>query len=290
MREPILSGVDVSKWQGNFDFARARDEGFGFAVVKGGGCDSSDSYYVDSRFQRNYEAAKAVGFPVGVYWYSRAMTVTEAAEEARYFHDHVLRGRKFELPVYLDVEDAGTMGTLTQDELTDVVRTWCAYLEGLDYWVGIYSTPGWFAHRMHDESLMGYAHWIAYWGTECTYRYRDTGVFGMWQYGGDVNKLRSPVVAGVVTDQNYLYIDYPTLIREAGRNGYAAPIPASSQANSTATGGTDTDAKTYEEIADEVIAGKWGLGIFRRSRLQKAGYDPSTVQRIVNEKLRKQEK
>lgn len=43
--------------------------------------------------------------------------------------------------------------------------------------------------------------------------------------------------------------------------------------------------KTNEQIADEVIAGKWGNGTDRIARLKKAGYDPTTIQNIVNQKL-----
>lgn len=43
--------------------------------------------------------------------------------------------------------------------------------------------------------------------------------------------------------------------------------------------------KTNEQIADEVIAGKWGNGSDRINRLKKAGYDPTTIQNIVNQKL-----
>lgn len=43
--------------------------------------------------------------------------------------------------------------------------------------------------------------------------------------------------------------------------------------------------KTVGEIASEVIAGKWGTGSDRKSRLTAAGYDYSAVQAVVNAKL-----
>lgn len=49
----------------------------------------------------------------------------------------------------------------------------------------------------------------------------------------------------------------------------------------------DTTGKSIEEIAKEVIAGKWGSGTDRRNRLQAAGYAYSTVQAKVNEILGK---
>lgn len=44
--------------------------------------------------------------------------------------------------------------------------------------------------------------------------------------------------------------------------------------------------KSNEEIADEVIAGKWGVGKDRERRLEEAGYDYKAVQKIVNKKMK----
>lgn len=45
--------------------------------------------------------------------------------------------------------------------------------------------------------------------------------------------------------------------------------------------------KTVDELAQEVIAGKWGNGADRKNRLTNAGYNYSEVQRRVNEILNK---
>lgn len=44
--------------------------------------------------------------------------------------------------------------------------------------------------------------------------------------------------------------------------------------------------KTNEEIANEVIAWKWGNGDERKNKLIQAGYDYSVIQKIVNNKLK----
>ena len=48
--------------------------------------------------------------------------------------------------------------------------------------------------------------------------------------------------------------------------------------------------KSIDEIAREVIAGKWGNGADRKNRLTKAGYDYDAVQNRVNEMLGKASK
>lgn len=47
------------------------------------------------------------------------------------------------------------------------------------------------------------------------------------------------------------------------------------------------DMKSLEEVAQEVIDGKWGNGVDRRQRLRAAGYNASMVQAKVNELLKK---
>ena len=56
-------GIDVSHWQGSFDFARAKSkEGVEFAVIKAGGADAG--LYKDSQFEANYKKCEECGLPV----------------------------------------------------------------------------------------------------------------------------------------------------------------------------------------------------------------------------------
>ena len=250
-------GIDISKWQGDFDFDAALKEGVKFAVVKGGGGDSG--LYVDSKFLRNYAEAKKRNLPVGTYWFSKALTVDEAEKEAEYFYKNVLQDRKFELPVYMDVEHKAMLA-LGKDKLTAIVKAWCEYLEKRGYFVGIYSSKAYFDSYVNDAELQGYAHWVAQWSKTCTYK--NTDCLGMWQFGGETNPLRTNKVAGVVCDQDYMLVDYPTMIKRAGKNGFVK--------------------KSIEELAKEVIAGKYGNGVERKEAL---GDDYEAVQAKVNEIL-----
>lgn len=265
-----MFGVDISRWQGNFDFAKAISEGVKFAIIKGGGGDAG--LYVDARFTRNYEEARKLGLPVGVYWFSKALTVAEAVKEADYFYDRVLQGRQFELPVYMDVEHNQQL-SLGKRLLTDIVKAWCNRLESRGFWVGVYSSQAFFHSYMYDAELIRYAHWVACWASSCSYPYKDC--FGMWQFGGETNLIRTNKVAGVVCDQNYMLTDYPSAIMAAGLNGFAKPDQEAAEPE------TPTP-KTVDELALEVIAGGWGVGQDRKDKLTKAGYDYKAVQAKVN--------
>ena len=258
-------GIDISKWQGNFDFKKAIKEGVTFAIIKGGGGDNG--LYTDVKFETNYAEAKKNNIPVGVYWFSRALSVDEAKAEADYFYRNVLRKKQFELPIFIDVEHQ-SMLALGKDKLTEIVNVWCETLETLGFWVGIYSTVYAFSAYMNDKDLERYTHWVAQWAEECTYPTPE--VMGIWQFGGETNLIRKNTVADVVCDQNYMYRDFPALIKERGLNGFSSDEPIV------------TIPKSVETLAKEVIDGKWGNGSERKIKLENAGYDYEDVQSLVN--------
>lgn len=201
-------GIDISDAQGVFDWDKA--ESVTFAVLKGGG--GNNGLYTNKQFQRNYEECVKRGIDVGCYWFSKALTVEQAEQEAAYFFDNCLAGKKFTLPVYMDVEHK-EMLALGKDALTAIVLAFCEALEMRGAWVGIYSSRAMFEGYMHDEQLSRYAHWVAEWNETCRYG-RD---FGLWQFGGETNKLRDTKVAGVVCDQDYMLTDYPALLAMTGK-------------------------------------------------------------------------
>ena len=258
-------GIDISTWQKGFDFDKAKDEGVEFIILRGAYSTSKDKC-----FDNFYKQCKARGIPVGAYHYSMAKTVAEARAEAE-FIIKTLAGKQFEYPIYLDVEDK-TQQLLGKDTLTAIIDTYCSTLEKAGYYAGIYSTYLYLRDYTHIDKLDKYDKWIAQWHTRCT----SSIPYGMWQFGGETNKIRTNNVAGVVCDQNYCYKDYPSIIKSAGLNGYEkqgginTPLPEIKPLKSTL------------EVAQEVIDGKWGNGAERKKRLSDAGYAYDVVQAEVN--------
>lgn len=83
----------------------------------------------------------------------------------------------------------------------------------------------------------------------------------------------------MVIDQDYAYKDYPNIMRSGNFNGCGGGIPT------PAPQPQPTPTKSVDELAREVIEGKWGNGDDRKNRLQAAGYNYSEVQARVNEIL-----
>ena len=97
-------GVDVSEFQGAIDWQQVKDAGAGFAILRLGWRGSTEGgLNLDTTFQQNYEGATAAGLPVGVYFFSQAVTEEEAREEAAFTLD-ALEGKTIAYPVVFDWE------------------------------------------------------------------------------------------------------------------------------------------------------------------------------------------
>lgn len=211
-------GIDISNYQKGIDFTKIVAEKAEFVILRG-------AYHLskDAQFEEFYKKAKQKKLPVGVYVYTMAKTVSGAKQEAQFLIDSVLKGKKFELPVYFDIEDE-IYYSKTPSENSQLVRAFCDTLEEKGFFSGVYSSLSFFENHLDDSMLKTYAHWVAQWSKECTYKNKD--ILGMWQFGGETNEIRSNKIAGYVCDQNYMLTDYPKIIKEQKLNGFGGEKPS----------------------------------------------------------------
>ena len=201
--------VDLSEFQEGISLAKLKAEGVKAVILRGG-----DGSYKDRCFRGFYDQAKAHGLPVGAYWYSRAVTEAQARAEAELFYTACLKGRKFELPIYLDVE-CDAQGSMGRNGLTAVILAWSQYLRERGYLCGVYTWPSWFQDKMHLDKIGHLERWVCQWSSD-----RPKISHGMWQFGGSTNRLRSNTIAGYIVDQNDMVTDYPAMVKKYGKNGY----------------------------------------------------------------------
>ena len=224
--------LDVSSYQSNIDYAKVKASGIGGVILCCGRTYWGEIRVAgDDTFEKHYQGFKAVGMPVGVYYYSAANTVTKAKEEAD-FVLNVLKGKQLELPVYFDVENNERQKPLSKQALTDVTKAFCEVIEKAGYYVGIYASSSWLKDELDMNQLNNYDVWVAHYGVS---KPSYNGNYGMWQYtsSGTVDGINGNV------DLSYCYKDYPTIIKNAKLNGYKEEEVAESE----------TD-KLKEEIAD----------------------------------------
>lgn len=238
-----IFGVDLSEYQKGISFPRLKEAGVEFAILRGG-----DGSYRDVCFADFYTQAKQNGLAVGAYWFSRALNAEQAKAEAQRFYDSCLKGRKFELPVYIDCE-ANAQMNLGKRALTDVIKAWAAVLKGYGLTVGVYTTANWFRNYMILSELDGLERWVAQWSSSS-----PTLECGMWQFGGETNYLRSSRLVGYTVDQNYMLTDYRKGEIDMTKEEVTKLIDERIE---KALGGEGTEVSEWakEELAEAVKAG-----------------------------------
>lgn len=255
-----IKGIDVSEFQGNIDWDKVKNSGVEFAILKLGNIYDYDANYKDSKFDTNYKNAKAKGIKVGVYIYNYCNTV-DTLKKGLEWAIKKLNGKKLDLPFYLDMEDKDIQGE-TKATLTNQCNEFAKYVKSKGYRAGVYANVNWLKNELNPSNFdKDISVWVAQYYKECQYE----GKYDIWQYASNGK------VSGISgnCDMNYLY--NTDIIIESGSTD-------------------DSDKKSIDELAQEVIDGKWGDGEDRKTKLEKAGYDYDAVQDRVNEILSRPKK
>ena len=207
----MKKGIDVSRFQKTIDWATVKQSGIEFAIIKAGGSD--DGFYVDSCFERNYVGAKAVGMPIGAYYYvgPNCTSREDGIADAKRFLE-IIKGKQFEYPVYIDVEESAPAA---KTGATDACIGFCQTMEQAGYYCGIYASDiSGFVDRLDLLRLTQFDKWVARYGSKPT----AVKTYGMWQCSS------TGKIAGITDDVDLdeCYMDYPSIIKNAGLNGFSA--------------------------------------------------------------------
>ena len=216
-------GIDLSHHNEGINFDALKNEGVKFAILRAGytGYGDGVSKAKDSQFENFYNQCKQRGIGVGAYWFSCANTYDKGVSEANYMYENCLKGKQFDYPIYIDVEDdtggKKWLRNAGKEKITDGIIGFCERMEQLGYYAGIYANLDWFNNWINQNRVANYDKWLAAWSKNKPNTYLADR---MWQFGGETNYQRSPILAGQNVDQNYCYYDYPKIIAENGLNGY----------------------------------------------------------------------
>jgi GH25 family lysozyme M1 (1,4-beta-N-acetylmuramidase) len=204
----MKKGIDISQYQKNIDFAKVKASGIDYVIIRAGY--GKYTKQKDPQFETHYKNATAAGLSVGAYWYSYASSVEDAKLEAQTCIS-VIKGKKFDYPIYFDLEES-TQFAKGKSFCDSIVKAFCGELEAAGYYAGLYISRSPLQQYISTDVAKKYALWIAEYATKCNY----SGDYGMWQYSssGKVNGVSGNV------DCDYCYVDYPSKIKAAGKNGY----------------------------------------------------------------------
>lgn len=179
-------GIDVSRYQENIRWEEVKSKGVEFAIIRIGYYEESKGQAViDPYFERNYNECKRLGIAVGGYYYSYAFNSAEASREAAACIS-AIRGKHFEMPIFLDVEDkilknAFASGKTNKTELTNASITFCNALNNAGYRSGVYASKFFFRDYLNVSQLERYNIWLAHYTSQTDY----TGRYDIWQYAED---------------------------------------------------------------------------------------------------------
>lgn len=190
------TGIDVSKHNGTIDWAKVKNAGIDFAIIRAGnrGYGSEGKLLTDNTFEANAKGATENGIPIGAYIFSEAITVDEAIEEANLILSMV-EPYDITYPIIIDIEeianDTGRNESLTPAELTDIVLAFCNKVKEAGYTPMIYANLKGFVGMLEFERLEGIEKWYAYYGNELYFPYDVS----MWQYtsSGVVDGIKGEV-------------------------------------------------------------------------------------------------
>jgi len=240
----ILYGIDVSYCQQKIDWVKVKASGkVSFALIRAG-FGKILKNQVDDYFEENYAGCQKSGIPCGAFWYSYATSAAEARQEASVCLQ-VLQGKQFAYPIYFDLEEKKQFA-LGKQVCSEMVEAFCSTLEQAGYYAGLYCSTFYLENYVTESVRNRYTVWCADYSSECGY----SGNYGIWQKGcGTISGINGDV------DLDECYIDYPTIIKNAGLNGFAknaTTTPENTQNGTLDTKKDTSDDDTLQQILNHV--------------------------------------
>ena len=200
LRQDSFPGVDVSAFQRDIDWQKVKDSGIRFAMLRLGYRGYESGKLVEDEYvQQNLEQTKAVGMPIGAYFFSQALTIKEVDEEID-FMLKVLGDYELHMPIVLDWEiPTATARTAQMDArtLTALQEYFCKTMAEMGFTPMVYFNWHQSNTLLYLNELEAYPFWLALYDDRMTYPYHVE----MWQY---TDSGRVPGIQGGVDLNIYM--------------------------------------------------------------------------------------
>lgn len=204
----MLKGIDVSQHNAKIDFAKVKQDGINFVIIRIGWIGNKENHTIDTYFEENYKNAKANGLKIGFYVYSYVENETAMLSAINWVKKQI-SGKSFEYPIFLDVEDK-QIANLSKEMQTKLCKYFCDNFSNS----GVYANLDWFNNKLNVNELLNYKIWLAQWTNANTHSAKFK--VDLWQYAdnGNVNGINGRV------DMNYcLNCDNSNSEEITGENG-----------------------------------------------------------------------
>lgn len=201
--------IDVSGWQGDIDWAKAKADGVEGVIIRLGYGEGNNA---DKKAQRNISECKRLGIPFGIYWYSYADTPALAKEEGA---DVVAKLKQFGVnpsdlayPVYYDLEKwtwEGHKPPTDPNVYNNIVNNWYSALQSAGYKnLGVYSYTSYLQGPLKHADIYAKTTWVAQYGARMGFDSFPTNSRG-WQYtsSGKVDGISGNVDMNAFGNKEY---------------------------------------------------------------------------------------
>ncbi|MBT1182009.1 RICIN domain-containing protein [Bifidobacterium sp. CP2] len=191
--------VDVSEWQGDIDWQKAKNAGVEGAIIRiGYGWGNG----LDKKAQRNINECKRLGIPFGVYLYSYAYDASTGAKEganvANLLKQAGVNPGDMSYPVYYDLEAwswTGHAHPTNPSVYEGIVNAWYTQMRNAGYTnLSVYSYTSYLANELNSSSIHAKTRWVAQYGARMQYTAWPSNDRG-WQYtsSGTINGISGKV-------------------------------------------------------------------------------------------------
>ena len=214
--DDISYGIDVAKWQGVIDWARVKDAGVEFAMIRVGyRTQVSGEIAEDPYAKYNLQQAGKHNIKLGVYFFSTSISIKEAKEEAKWVTDFI-GPYKITYPVAYNCEgfthSNNRQFQLTKEERTNLAVVFLDYVKDKGYSPMFYASKNELEDsRDWDKDLLTkkYKIWVAQYPDTISLNSKSSysGTHEMWQY---TNNGKVPGIEGSV-DLNVAYFGYENI-------------------------------------------------------------------------------
>ena len=201
--------IDVSSWQGDVDWAKAKADGVEGAIIRLG---YGWGNYADAKAQRNINECKRLGIPFGIYWYSYAYDANCARAEgndvAAKLRQMGVSPNDLKYPVYYDLEKwtwAGHTPPTNPNVYSGMADAWYGALQFAGYKnFGVYSYTSYLQGPLNNSNIYAKTRWVAQYGAQMEFPSFGTNDRG-WQYtsSGHINGISGSVDMNAFGSKNY---------------------------------------------------------------------------------------
>ncbi len=310
-----MVGIDVSSWNGEIDWAKVKAAGVEFAIVRiFHHLKNTPNYELDEQFERNVREAQKYGIELGGYFFSYAQTLDAIETEANMVVNELKKyPGVFSFPIIFDAEDGDTQDdpNVAGNDVYDIgsfagpaCKKFCDILAANGYYPMVYSYSWYYENKIGMSNVKDYDLWLAsYPSSGGTQIYAGTGPANknsidhtkraklsaydenvtMWQYtgAGKIDGIYSGD-GGAIVDLNLCFVDYPSIIKNGGYNGYkkdpnvftTTPLTYRTGANGPAS--TYLASKYYSHVTSIGLTGD-GVTDTLAAALSQLGYYEGTT-------------